>query len=425
MVWLPIPLGSYRPWAILGFGLLTSTLYIAHLYNCSRLNVSIFPKKYSYIILLPLLIVLTVLVLQLLPTPLRSIDPNQTKVMLLKTYNLFMLTWLVFYYCNTHLRVKALAISIVVAGLLQAFYALYLVLSPNIESLIFQYSYSEKAMGSFTYQNFFANYVGLCIAMGLGLLLSELNRHQQHAPLAVKLKQLVSSLLSAKVIMRLSLIVLIISLIMTKSRMGNLAFFVALSLTSIFAFFYYKRRPNNLRILIISFFVLDIIIVSALFGFDQVKTRLLETNFQEETRDEVVADTLPMILDKPLFGFGGGSFYTAFPRYQSQPYAQYYDNAHNDYLQFSVELGLFTSGILGLMVLYCLFLSFKTMYLRNTALYQGIAFAGATSIIFMLLQSFVDYSLQSGANSITFMVILSLIVISHYQKEPRRRQRSH
>ncbi|WP_347881502.1 O-antigen ligase family protein [Pseudoalteromonas sp. KAN5] len=226
-----------------------------------------------------------------------------------------------------------------------------------------------------------------------------------------QLRALTKIMLSDKVILRLALIIMIIGLILTRSRMGNSAFFIALSAVSIYALFFYRRKPKHLRTLIISFFIIDLIIIGALFGVEKVTERLSQTSLSSETRDEVIRDSIPLILDKPWLGSGGGSFYTAFPAYQPQPYSGYYDNAHNDYIQFAVELGIPTTMLLGALILLCLYNCAVVMHTRKTPLYQGLAFGCAIAIIHMLLHSSVDYSLQAGANTLTFMLILTLSFI--------------
>ncbi len=146
---------------------------------------------------------------------------------------------------------------------------------------------------------------------------------------------------------------MIIALILTRSCMGNSAFFIALAVGSLFAFFFYKHKPKNMRLLIISFFILDLILVGSIFGVEKAKQRLEETNLASETRDEVVRDSLPIIKDYTLTGTGGGSFYSTFPGYHPEPYSGFYDHAHNDYIQFAVELGLPATIMLGLWLLCC------------------------------------------------------------------------
>ena len=173
-LWLPIPLGSYRVWAIMFFGFMVSATFILHLVNCAYSKQAIFPDESSWPLMGALLAVISVLTIQLLPTSAQSIDPNQTFVMLLKTITMLMFAWLILLYVNNKERIKTLIYWLVAAGVFQALYATYLNLSPNINSLIFGYLHSNRATGSFTYQNFLANYLALCLAMGMGLLISQL-----------------------------------------------------------------------------------------------------------------------------------------------------------------------------------------------------------------------------------------------------------
>jgi len=421
LFWLPIPLGSYRPWAIFLFGFATASLFLMHLTLALRNRKSLRPPSYSIWVLGPLAAVIGLLLIQLIPglnsstssvLSSISIDPMQTKVTLIKTITLFLLSWLIFSYCKHADTLKKLCYAIVAGGLVQALYATYLNLNPEMMSPVFGYGYEKRAAGSFTYQNFLANYLALCLSIGIGVLISQLSLTGSGKNMRDKARGLLTVILSSKMLLRASLILMIIALILTRSRMGNSAFFMSLAAVSIFAFFFYNRKPKNLRLLIISFFIMDLIIVGALFGVDKVKERLIETSLESETRDEVVRDSLPIIQDHLLFGTGGGTFYTAFPKYQPIPYTWFYDNAHNDYIQFAVEFGVPTTLMLGILMLGALITALKTMIKRKTPLYQGVSFGAAVAIIHMLLHSTVDYSLQAGANSFTFMIILCFVFIS-------------
>ena len=410
---LPLPLGSYRPWAILAMGLLISATFITHLiYGAINNNQSLYPPLYSWPVFAALGVVIAVCVVQMFTV---SVDPFQTKHMLLKTSFMIMFCWLIFIYCNTAQRIKKLIYAIICAGVFQALYASYLNLSPDVISPIFGYKHTDRAIGTFTYSNFLANFLALCLCLGIGVLVSELKRNNGKGKNTLKqtLRAWAEILLSSKIVLRISLIIIIVALILTRSRMGNSAFFIALMVVSFLALFVYNNKPKAFKLLIVSFFIIDLIIIGAIFDVEKVKQRISETSIASETRDEVVRDSIPLILDKPLLGSGGGTFYTAFPAYQSEPYSGYYDNAHNDYIQFAVELGIPATAALGLLVLYCLWLCVATMRKRKTALFQGVAFGCAIAIIDMLLHSSVDYSLQAGANSMLFMVILCLAILSN------------
>ena len=422
---LPLPLGSYRPWAILAMGVVISATFFTHLiYSASNSNQPLYPPLYSWPLFAALSIVILVCTVQMAGV---SIDPFQTKQMLIKTSFMIMFCWLLFVYCTSANRIKYLIYGVICAGVFQALYASYLNLSPTIVSPLFGYKHTDRAIGTFTYSNFLANYLALCLCLGIGVLVSELKRSQSNYQHTIRqtLRAWAEILLSSKIIVRISLIIIIVALILTRSRMGNSAFFIALMVVSLLAFFIYRQKPRAFKLLIVSFFIIDLIIIGAIFDIEKVKQRISETSISSETRDEVVRDSIPLILDKPLLGSGGGTFYTAFPAYQSEPYSGYYDNAHNDYVQFAVELGIPATAALGSVVFYCLWLCIVTMRKRKTALFQGVAFGCAIAIVDMLLHSIVDYSLQAGANSMLFMALLCLAILSNKLPVPKRSRQEH
>ena len=429
IIYAPIPLGANRIWASSTLDFFIFALFLGHLLVSIKNKKSFIPPRYSLAILAPLSVTALWLVLQITPGlgtllgrsfPTLSFDPSMTHIMLLKTLALTQFAWLVFYYVNTKTTLYEFALAILISGLFQALYASWLNLNEGMISPIFSIPYSTAAVGSFIYKNQLASYLALCLSIGIGVLISQLSLKGSGHQVRHKIRDIASVLLSSKMLIRLSLIIMIIALILTRSRMGNSAFFLALAAISIFSFFFYNRKPKNLRLLILSFFIIDLILVGTIFGVEKVKQRLLETSLASETRDEVVRDSIPMILEYPVFGMGGGSFYSSFSQYQAQPYSGFYDHAHNDYIQFSAELGLPITFLLGAMVLYCLFISLKTIVKRKTPLYQGVSFGCAAAIIHMLLHATVDFSLQSPAIALLFISILSLALISANLKREQR-----
>ena len=353
-----------------------------------------------------------------------SLDPSMTHIMLLKTVALTLYAWLLFCYIENKALLYQFVLSIVIAGFIQGFYASWLNLNIDMRSPIFDMAYAKRANGSFIYHNQLANFLALSLSMGIGVLVSQLSLNNDSRNIRQKTRDWLAMTLSPKTVIRIGLIIMVIGLILTRSRMGNSAFFFSLAAISIFAFFFYNRKPKNLRLLLLSFFVFDLILIGSIFGVEKVKQRLIETSLHSETRDEVVRDSIPMIKDHPFIGTGGGSFYSSFPSYHPEVYSGFYDHAHNDYIQFSVELGLPITLALGVMVLFCLFTSLQTVRKRKTALYQGISFGCAVAISHMLLHSTVDFSLQSPAIALLFIAILSVSLISEKLPTPKKRQRS-
>ena len=429
IIYAPIPLGANRIWASSTIEFFVFAIFIGHLFSTIKNKQSFLPPSYSLPVLLPLVISMLWLVLQMIPglgpvfgRPFStlSFDPSLTHFMFLKTIAFAMFSWMLFYYVNNKTLVYKLALTLLISGLIQALYATWLNLNVGMPTPIFYYPYSKQAVGTFMYHNQLANYLALCLSIGIGVLISQLSLKGSSHQVRHKVRDIALVLLSSKMLIRLSLIIMIIALILTRSRMGNSAFFFALAAISLFAFFFYNRKPKHLRLLILSFFIIDLILIGSIFGVEKVKQRLVETSLSSETRDEVVRDSIPLILEYPVFGTGGGSFYSSFPKYHAEHYGFFYNHAHNDYIQFAAELGLPIAILLGAMVLYCLFISLKTIVKRKTPLYQGVSFGCAVAIIHMILHSTVDFSLQSPAIAVLFISILSLAVIAANLKRQRR-----
>jgi O-antigen ligase len=71
---------------------------------------------------------------------------------------------------------------------------------------------------------------------------------------------------------------------------------------------------------------------------------------QVTAKARVCVATLRMLRENPLFGIGAGTFQHAFPYYQPEGLKGFYRYAHNDWLQYMVELGLVGSVLLAALI---------------------------------------------------------------------------
>ena len=416
IIWMPIPLGSNRIWSLAILELCIVLLGVAHIGYCIKQNALLLRYHWQKYALIPIGLMLVYLCLQLLNwlPVINTVDGYQTAQQLLKTFCYGVFILLLSQYCQSSQAIRWLLIAIILSGCLQAFYGTLLNLLQLDVSPVFGYSDGDRARGSFVYQNHFANYLALCLSIAFGWLLSELKTSKKEFDLRAMMIDLLSILFSRKLILRLAIVIMVIGLILSRSRMGNAGFFTALGVVSLLSMFIYRRPPTLFKPLVLSIFILDLLIVGSIFGVDKLKQRLDDTSFSSENRDEVVMDSLPIIQEHLFTGTGGGSFYTVFPQYQPQFYSGFYDHAHNEYIQFVVEYGVVMTAILGLWVLYAFWLACRTMYLRNNKLYKGVAFGCAMAIVHMLLHISVDFNLQSPSNTLLFLTILTLCWLVRY-----------
>lgn len=421
LVWCPIPLASNRPWAWAILELLILVIFSLHLISVYRGRSPWFAGLWQQLSLLPFVAVLAVLAAQLWSPVswLSTVDPNQTEILWVKTLCYGLFAWMISSYFRTDSQLKLLCYIIVASGVFQASYGAILNLQGAETSPIFGVPEGNRARGSFVYQNHFANYLAMTLALGVGLLMAELSSRAMQWNWRNISRTVLESMLSTKILLRLALVIMVIGLILSRSRMGNAAFFTALLAISLYAIWFYKNKPALLKPLVISIFILDMIAVGSIFGIEKLQQRYEETSFSSETRDEVVQDSLPIVADAPWFGHGGGSFYTVFPGYQPGHYSAFYDHAHNEYLQFAIELGVPLTVLLGLWLLWMLWLNLQTMRLKQNKLSRGIAFGCSIAIVHMLIHNLVDFNLQAPANAVLFITVLCLSCIVFTRQDNR------
>lgn len=428
IIWLPIPLGSNRDWAWaiaeIWIALQSISLIIAYR---GQLPFTLI-KHYKYLLCGLALFQLWVL-FQTLPLswgPLSflssksaeiyqlvgasegfiSLDSRMTLTSFLKGLTYTLLIFNAIFLINSSKRIKQVVLIIVISGTIQAFYAAMMVLLNITESPVFGFSEKGIATGSFVYKNHLANYLMMTLCMGIGLIVTHLHTSPSNSRF-VFIKRLLEGVLSRKMYIRLCLIIMVIALVMTRSRMGNTAFFAATTIGGIIALLFYKNKPRALTALVGSVIAIDTIIVGAWFGLEKVKQRLVDTSLGAESRDQVVIWSLDIIRDFPWTGTGMGSFYTVFPMY-SQDDIGFYDYAHNDYIQFMVEAGIPATLLLGSIILYSFWRALTVIRTRHSRTMKGIALGCIMSVIGMLIHISVDFNLQPMANAMTFILILFL-----------------
>ncbi|NDV89951.1 polymerase [Alteromonas sp. 345S023] len=437
LVWLPIPLGSNRPWAwalveFITFALLLAllTFNASGIYNCL--------KQYKLAFILATLFCVFQLLL-IIPLPYEviavirpdrlmsinseegplmalSYDAAQSKITLLKTLAYVSLFLITLTLVKTSKRIRLLLLTICLAGSIQAIYGAFEVLLNIQKSIIFKYNVTHIATGSFVYKNHFANYLVLTLSAALGYLIACRNPQRKLVRRRDILRYCLDFLLSKKALVRISIIIMVIALIMSRSRMGNTAFFAAMTITSMLGLVLFKTKTKSFTALFISLLVIDLFLVSSVFGLSEVKQRIEQTNFEKETRDEVIQDTLPLLSRFKLLGSGGGTFYTLYPHVQSDKVQHFYDHAHNEYLQFTLEFGWIATFILSILGMTCFIAAVISLRTRERPAYLGAAFASVMAFIGMGMHSTVDFPLQAPANAATFVVILALGLISKKRK---------
>jgi O-antigen ligase len=440
LVWLPLPLASARPWAVAIMEVWVFALAALWLWRVARRRAPLSPALAGA--RLPLLLLATWLVYGLihwLPLPgalagaispklheLRAplvalggtadsgwqtlaIDPYTAVAAWLRTLAYALVFLLTLGLVDGRRRVRLLGYTLVYSALVQAAYGSLVTLSGLEYGFFYEkFSYRGTATGTFVNRNHLAEYLVMCLAVGIGLLIADLGGETGPRSTRQRLRGLVRLLFSRKMRLRLYLAAMVIALVLTRSRMGNTAFFASLTVAGLVALALWRHATRATVVLLTSLVIVDLFIVGAWFGADKVVERLEQTSLAGEERVEVTEYGFNLWRDYPWMGTGAGSFYAAFPRYRGHDVTAIYHHAHNDYIQFLAEYGVIGMALLGALVLASLGAAVLALHRCRDPLMRGMAFAATMGIVAMLIHSTVEFNLQIPASAATFMVILAL-----------------
>ena len=299
-------------------------------------------------------------------------------------------------------RIRVAAYALIASGVLQALYGALIALQT-----------AEQASGTFVNRNHYAAYLTMCLSVGIGVLIASLSG-EKHRSWGRFFRSLMRWIISPKMALRLGLVVMVVALVLTRSRMGNSSFFISLLAAGVIGLLLAKRATKSMVILLVSLVAIDVFIVGTYFGTQRVIERIVQTKVETEDRGAVAGYALDMWRDYPVFGSGLGSFPVVFPRYSAAGTAVSYTHAHNDYVEFAAEVGVLGVMLLGLMVSTSFAAALRAQYLRRDPLMRGLSFAAMMGILALMIHSFVDFNLQIPANALTFMLLLAFAWISLY-----------
>ena len=442
LIWLPVPLGSNRAWAwatmeVGAFALLAAWL-IAWAFG--RVQPSEVVGK-SWPAWAALGVWLALQALHLLPLPpgllsilspasaklhalaldagaplqwqTLSIDPQASRVALLKTLAYSAVFFLVVALCNRRSRVVLLAQVLVYAAVVLSAYGVLLHLGGVIQDWFgTRIRHVDMASATYVNRNHFAGYLEMSLSLGIGLLIAGLSDRSADSWKKF-IRQTLDWILSPKMVLRLALCVLVIALTTTHSRMGNGAFFASLVIAGVIGIALSRYATRNTVFLLASLIVIDLVVVGSWFGVEKLVKRVQETTIEQvQAREEPPEAAMNLIRDYPVFGAGPGSFYLAFAPYRTEKITAFFEHAHNDYIQVAAENGVLGFLAIGAFVILSLGAALRAQWERRDPLMRGISFACIMGVTSILIHSWVDFNLQIPANAALFMVLCAFGWIS-------------
>lgn len=203
-----------------------------------------------------------------------------------------------------------------------------------------------------------------------------------------------------------AILVLSLALVLSGSRGGVMASFVALMLT-LFVFVGPGRQRRRLLVGLVAGILVMGVVVGLLMGDDAMLRSYLRGVSERPLQ---WADTLRLVPDFWLLGSGVGTYNYAYPAIKSPELGFVrFDHAHNDYLEILVTMGVI--GLLLFMVSVVVVFSqvLRPAVLRRGLAHNALAFGAAWSVAAGLAHAAVDFNLQIPANFLIFFLVLMLL----------------
>lgn len=328
---------------------------------------------------------------------------------------------------------EALAYAFVYAGLAQALVGILLHVTGASYTLFFESISHEVARGSFVNRNHYAAFLNVCLAMGIGLMIGKLEDHSMHT-WKQRMRWLAALLLSEKARLRIILVIMVIALVLTRSRMGNSSFFASLLITGVAALLFLRGATRATMIFIASLVIIDVAVIGSMVGVEKVVQRIEETSLtaQAESREQSLElrvlpglHSLASLREFPILGTGAGTFYVVFPKYRPPSVPGFFDHAHNDYAQVAVETGMVGLAAALVAGVTMLGLGIITLARRGERqLVHGIAFGGLMATMALLIHSWTEFNLQIPAVMVAVAIVEALVLrafVHHRALRSRRR----
>ena len=404
LFWAPVPLGSIRPWSswlLSAVALLVAALVALTLATGARMPTVL---RRAWPAHLGFALILGVTLGQLCAGIGVTTEVLRSGALTLALWSAFAA---VICSARDNRSQRILVGAVVAAGLVQSVYGAWVVLTGTDHVLFIQkVQHLESATGTYISRNNFAAHVALSLCLGIGVMAAHLAEPARSVRAFVR--GLAGALVGGKGAFRLVLIAMVVGLVLSRSRMGNTAFFLALTLGTLLGALLARRLRSQLLVFSVSVVLLDVLVIGAYFGVERVVERIRDTSMAAEQRDEVARDALTLASEHWLTGVGAGSWKLAFERYRGADLGFPQDFAHNDYLQLAGEYGIVGLSGFVLLVGSSAWAALLALRRRSSRMYAGLGLSGIMAITYWLTQATVDFNAYLPALALLFVTLLAL-----------------
>jgi hypothetical protein len=307
-------------------------------------------------------------------------------------------------------RAQTMLLAIVLAG---AAYALYgLIIHLGDYRLVLWYpktAYGDGLTSTFINRNSYATYAGIGFLCALALMFGQWRRRQDERRQALtQARADRGATLDWSIgLLALAAGLIVSALVLTGSRGGFYALAVALAMSVVLLAMARLLRGRQLVAVLALGAVAAVAILIALGGGLAGRLGTASASV-ESSRGDIFRPTIAAIRERPLTGYGAGSFQGVFEAVNTgELYRQGYsiDKAHNTYLELALEAGI-PAAVAVVLSVFCFVALCLLALLRRKAVRFALAGLGASALVGA--HALVDFSLQMPAVAITYAALLGV-----------------
>jgi len=141
-----------------------------------------------------------------------------------------------------------------------------------------------------------------------------------------------------------------------------------------------------------------------------------------DIRHNINRDGLKMFLKRPVLGWGLGTFPVVYPQFRTFYTNFFVNEAHNDYLQLLVEMGVLGFGTMLWFLITLYKRAIKKIGHWTSEISGAVALACVLGLSGILVHSAVDFNLQIPANAALFYVLCTIAASEPFAQAARKRR---
>lgn len=335
-----------------------------------------------------------------------SFFPFATRIEFFKWLTLIGLFFFLLYWNHSNRDLIRLVAIIMLVGVAESLYGMFeffsghkYILHLNMEAKI------ASVTGTFINRNYFAGYLLMVIPLTVGFLFS---REAVRIGRFRGWRERLVSLDGKTLIIGFCVMVMILGLLFSASRMGISSLLLSFTLLSLL----FRSPSKEQKFARTSILILGLAILwAAWIGLDFVISRFLTSSEDFKGRWVFWANTFQILKDFPIFGSGLGTFTWVFPMYRSFHFVGIATHAENDFLQLASEVGLVGIGLLLILFLIFFYKAISGIRLlshRESTKYIGIG--GLVGILALMFHSIVERNIQVPSNSFLYVILWAIVL---------------